>query len=179
MGRSRYKIITPTCRPAVHAEITAQADAHDAARDLQITGSADTPHAEVRRQQDLFASVPGLDEVVRDPCVQGALTSLLGPRYKLQTHRTNHYKRPYGDGQNFHIDGQFRNLEAGWFRNYRRWHRIRKLLCFYYPHTVTTAPSAIVPGAQYLSTLTDQQREHDGMFLSVPAGSFVLLHYSM
>jgi hypothetical protein len=59
------------------------------------------------------------------------------------------------------------------------WHRVRKLLCFYYPHDVTTAPSAIVPGAQYLSTLTDEQRENDGTFLNVPAGSFVLLHYSM
>ena len=70
------------------------------------------------------------------------------------------------------------NCRAGGLRR-AGWHRVRKLLCFYYPHDVTTAPSAIVPGAQYLSTLTDEQRENDGMFLSVPAGSFVLLHYSM
>ena len=43
--------------------------------------------------------------------VQGALTSLLGANYKLQTHRTNHYKRPHGEDQNFHVDGQWRNLD--------------------------------------------------------------------
>ena len=110
-----------------------QADAHDAARDHQVTGNADTPHEEVQRQQDLFSTVPAFDEVVRDPAVEGALTSLLGPNYKLQTHRTNHYKRPHSTEQNFHVDGQWRNLDAGWFRNYRRWHRLRKILCFYYP----------------------------------------------
>jgi hypothetical protein len=115
-----YHIVTPTCSAAVHAAVTAQADAHDAARDGVVTGNADTPYDEVQRQQDLFTTVPAFDEVVCDAAVQGALTSLLGANYKLQTHRTNHYKRSHGEDQNFHVDGQWRNLDAGWFRNYRR-----------------------------------------------------------
>jgi hypothetical protein len=78
-----FHIVTPACSAAVHAAVTAQADAHDAARDGVVTGDADTPHDEVRRQQDLFATVPAFDEVVCDAAVQGALTSLLGAKSGL------------------------------------------------------------------------------------------------
>ena len=164
-----YHVVTPTVAPDVHAAITEQAD-----RMQQGGGVGTAAH------QDLFSlhMIPAFDEVVRDPAVCGALQSLLGSGYKLQTHRTNHYKQPHQGDQAFHVDGQFRNLDQGWFRNYRRWHRIRKLICFYYPHEVTTAPSAIVPRGQYLTRLTEEQ-EAEGESLFVPAGSFVLLHYSM
>ena len=100
----------------------------------------------------------------------GALTSLVGENYTLEVHGACHYVAPRKGGQSLHQDGQWRSF-AGWNRHYaRRWHLPRKLMCFYYPHEVISAPSEVVPGSQYFLTMTPEL-EREAVPLFVPAGS--------
>lgn len=181
--RRGYHIVQPNqmgVTAAHHAAITEQADRVAQRGEATKNGVLAGKTMPAGHGQNLFAldAIPDLDRVVRDPAVEGALTSLLGANYKLQVHRTNHYKFANGGDQQFHIDGQWRNLGQGWFRHYRRWHRPRKILCFYYPHDVITAPSAIVAGDYWRTQMTDDAKAAGEMSFVVPAGSFVLMHYS-
>ena len=151
--RRGYHIVSPGCGPAVHAAAVEQAEAE-----------APSPVL------DGFVQCPALLEVCRDERVVGALTSLAGEGYTLEVHGARHYVEAGQGGQSQHQDGQWRRF-GGWNRHHaRRWHLPRKLMCFYYPHDVVSAPSEVVPGSQYFLTMTPEL-EAEPEALLVPAGS--------
>lgn len=157
---------------------------------------------------DLFRRIPGLDTVLRSPVIQGALTSLVGERCRLEVHRASHYLAAGKGGQQFHQDGQFRNFGAGWNRHYRRWHLPRKViwwvfsvvslqqcrlvlqllsktfsgahLSFFYPHDVqlNQAHSEAIPGSQVYNNVPPAL-EADALKLNVQAGTFVIMHQNL
>ncbi len=92
---------------------------------------------------NLLPRIPEIQEVLDDPNVRGALTSLLGPDYYMQPHRHPHYNPPGSKGQGLHQDGG------------KRWsHHTRRLLVFYYPQDtpVELGPTGVVPMSHYFST---------------------------
>ena len=92
---------------------------------------------------NLLPRIPEIQQILDDPNVSGALTSLLGADYYMQPHRHPHYNPPGSKGQGLHQDGG------------KRWsHRTRRLLVFYYPQDtpVELGPTGVVPMSHYYST---------------------------
>ena len=89
--------------------------------------------------------VPRLTELLDDPVVAGALTSLLGNDYVLHPHCFCH--RSGAPDQAFHQDGNLPWNERGHYRS----HRPDWAMIFYYPQAVTRelGPSEVVPGTMY------------------------------
>lgn len=131
------------------------------------------PGSDGAHTMDTWRECPALADLCRDPFVHGALCSLLGERYRMEVHAASHYLRPGHGGQNLHQDGNWCNF-GGWNRHLRRWHLVRKAICFYYPHDVVSAPSEVVPGSQYWTAMTPDLATESKAF-SVPAGSFVIM----
>lgn len=92
---------------------------------------------------NLLPRIPEIQQVLDDPNVSGALTSLLGADYYMQPHRHPHYNPPGSKGQGMHQDGG------------KRWsHHTRRLLVFYYPQDtpIELGPTGVVPMSHYFST---------------------------
>ena len=92
---------------------------------------------------NLVPRIPEIQQVLDDPNVSGALTSLLGADYYMQPHRHPHYNPPGSSGQGMHQDGG------------KRWsHHTRRLLVFYYPQDtpIELGPTGVVPMSHYFST---------------------------
>ena len=146
----------------------------DACRELAAAAVGGEP------EDDLYYDCPALRRVVQRPELRGALASLLGSGYRLFTHRHGHVTPPAAEGaggsQRPHQDGSFRRF-VGWSRPWRRHHRPRVLLAFYYPHEVTAelGPTGIAPGSHYYRHLHDRYDHHE-MHLVLPAGTVALCH---
>jgi hypothetical protein len=93
---------------------------------------------------NLRAQIPELDQLLSDPVVCGALTSILGPDYILHPH---HFCHRSATDQSFHQDGNLPWNERGHFRP----HRPDWAMLFFYPQAVDLAngPTEVVPGSQY------------------------------
>ena len=134
-------------------------------------------------EDDVYYDCPSLQAVVQRPAMRGALTSLLGSGYRLFTHRHCHVTPPVAAGavgsQSPHQDGSFRRF-VGWSRPWRRHHRPRTLLAFYYPHQVTSelGPTGIAPGSHYYRHLLDRYDAHE-QHLVLPAGTIALCHFQL
>lgn len=92
---------------------------------------------------NLVPRIPEIQQVLDDPNVSGALTSLLGSDSYMQPHRHPHYNPPGSSGQGMHQDGG------------KRWsHHTRRLLVFYYPQDtpIELGPTGVVPMSHYYST---------------------------
>ena len=122
---------------------------------------------------DILPRLPQLHQVLAQPRVHGALTSLLGSDYLLHPHRHCHLNPGGSDGQRMHQD----SYEAD--QNVRH-HRARWLMAFYYPQDVdlNLGPSSIVPGTQYL-TADDQNGSPHELPLLGRAGSVAIVHYDL
>jgi len=96
------------------------------------------------RQDDLGANpgdaitetIPELWQVLDHPAVRGALTSLLGGDYSVNSHRHWHCKLPGSGHMQWHQDST-NNRSTG----------IDRLFGLYYPHTISSemGPTVIVP----------------------------------
>ena len=189
-------VVAPGVGPAVHRRVCKEIEQLHAGSAAAFDDH--TLHGETRERpnsNDLLRQVPSLAEVCGDARVCGALASLLGPRHYQQVHRHVHFKSPsQPEGReaaveqwqtarfqqgNLHQDGRFRAL-GGWNRFFRHPYLPFKLVVFYFPHAVTelNGPTQVVEGSQYFGALTAAQVER-AVALSVPAGSFVLLHSSI
>ena len=92
---------------------------------------------------NMIPRIPEIQQILDDPNVSGALTSLLGADYYKQPHRHPHYNPPGSNGQGMHQDGG------------KRWsHHTRRLLVFYYPQDtpIELGPTGVVPMSHYYST---------------------------
>jgi hypothetical protein len=122
---------------------------------------------------DILPRVPELQQVLDQPQVRGALTSLLGAGYLLHPHRHCHLNPAGSAGQRMHQD----SYEAD--QNVRH-HRLRWLMAFYYPQDVDASlgPSSIVPRTQYL-TADDQHDSPAELPLHGRAGTVTIVHYDL
>lgn len=116
---------------------------HDEARAV----GGDSTHLQIIGD-NLRARIPGLERLLTDPTVVGALTSVLGEGYFLHPHHFVHESSRYDQG--FHQDG---NLPWNDRAHYRT-HRPNWAMLFYYPQRVTddNGPTEVLPGTQYWTT---------------------------
>ena len=121
-------------------------------------------------RNDLLASVPELRQVLEDPVVDGALTSILGPRYLIHRIRHCHNHLPGAAEQEIHKDGPI----GGNIRD----HHPRLVLILYYPHAVTSemGPTAVQPGSQYYLS---HQPDLPETAICCEQGTLVITHYEL
>lgn len=103
-----------------------------------------------RGHNNLLPCVPELQNMLDEPKVVGALTSLLGPNYYLHFHRHDHVNYPDG-AQALHKDGDNHSHNA--MDGLRRYHPTRFVMLLYYPQDtpVEMGPTGIVPRSQYVT----------------------------
>jgi len=119
-------------------------------------------------------TVPELWKVLEHPAVRGALISLLGADYTVNSHRHWHCKQPGSGHMQWHQDGtNNRNTQ------------LNRLLGLYYPHSITAemGPTVIVPGTQFRNAPTDRMSTYTNIRgqvpLTVPAGTVAFTHYDL
>jgi len=124
---------------------------------------------------NMLPRLPELQQVLADPAVHGALSSLLGPTYALHPHRYCHRNEPGSTAQRLHKDTR----EFSGDRHLRH-PRPRWLIAFYYPHDVTAemGPTAIVPGSQYYLEKPDE-RAWPELLVRPPGGSVAIVHFGI
>jgi len=117
----------------------------------------------------ILEKVPQVYDILHDPGVAGALTSILGENYRLERPRYSHSSAP-----NAERDGEY------WHQDYPlhvrfRYHLPRFVNVFYYPQEITDSigPTAVLPGSQYCMTRPlDIVDEH----LTCRPGAVVIMH---
>ena len=122
---------------------------------------------------DILPKVPDLYQILRDPAVDGALQSLLGPSYLIHPHRHCHHNPCGSKGQGMHQDSYENDQNV-------RHHRTRWTMAFYYPQDVSLdmGPTAILPAAQYYNS-SKQAYEREELPLCGRAGTVTIVHYDL
>jgi hypothetical protein len=160
-----YIIVQTDLPPSFHEDIRRQTEA-------LFDGPGDPRNA-------ILAEVPALHQVFEHPTVSGVLTSILGQNYLMQPHRHCHLNQPGSQAQNWHQDGTPRQFQ-GWNHPWRRHHRVRSVMAFYYPHDVTDdmGPTGILPSTQYYNARMNPDPEL-GLPVCGKAGTVTLVHYEL
>ena len=122
---------------------------------------------------DILPKVPDLYQILRDPAVDGALQSLLGPSYLIHPHRHCHHNPCGSEGQGMHQDSYENDQNV-------RHHRTRWTMAFYYPQDVSLdmGPTAILPATQYYNS-SEQAYEREELPLCGRAGTVTIVHYDL
>jgi hypothetical protein len=146
-------------------------------------------HAHIRQKVDrvfeeegnvgnnLLPRVPEIRQVLADPAIHGALTSLLGPGYILNPHRHGHNNPPGSKGQTWHKDCYVRDHNI-------RHPRFRWILALYYPQDVTEemGPTGILPRWHNYRHVSDHRPEfcrEEALGMCGPAGTVALCHFDV
>lgn len=113
-----------------------------------------------RGHNNLLPCVPELRNMLEEPKVVGALTSILGPDYYLHFHRHDHVNYPDG-AQALHKDGDGHSHYA--VDGLRRYHPTRYVMLLYYPQDtpVEAGPTGIVPRSQYTTRREVDHLKHE------------------
>ena len=140
-------------------------------------------HEQIAQQLDRLQTNPGdaitetipeLWQVLEHPAVVGALTSLLGHNYRINSHRHWHCKEPDSSYMHWHQDS-----------TNNRSTQIDRFLGLYYPRTITPdmGPTIIVPGTQFRNAPTDRMATYTNIRgqlpLNVKAGTVAFTHYDL
>jgi ectoine hydroxylase-related dioxygenase (phytanoyl-CoA dioxygenase family) len=118
--------------------------------------------------------VPDLFQVYEQPVIEGALTSILGHGYTMNSHRHCHFTSNGHPGGHWHQDSV--NV---------RHHRIERVLAMYYPQDVTEdmGPTIVLPGTQYHNTpstlMASYMNFKHQVPLTVKAGTVAITHYDI
>ena len=122
---------------------------------------------------DILPKIPDLYQILRDPAVDGALQSLLGPSYLIHPHRHCHHNPSGSKGQGMHQDSYENDQNV-------RHHRTRWTMAFYYPQDVSLdmGPTAILPATQYYNS-SKQAYEREEQPLCGRAGTATIVHYDL
>ena len=151
--RNGYVTVHTALPAEFHASICRQTDA--------LFGAEPNPG------NNLLPRLPGLAQMLADPAVHGALTSILGPGYLLDDHRYCHDNQPGSEAQRLHQDGGSQGD-----------HRTRKVLLLYYPQDTPEhlGPTGVLPGSQYY-----RQRPQGSAMQTVTggAGTVTITHYEL
>jgi len=122
----------------------------------------------------ILDEVPELHQIYNDPAVRGALISLLGDHYKMNSHRHCHMNKPGTRSQDWHQDST--NL---------RHHQVRTVLGMYYPQDVSDdmGPTVVLPGTHFRNAPTDRMATYanfrEQVVFDVPAGTVAITHYDI
>ncbi len=122
----------------------------------------------------ILDTVPELRQIVEHPRVVGALTSLAGNDYQLNSHRHWHCKDPGTPYMHWHQDST-NSRDIG----------LNKFLAAYYPAEVTAdmGPTMVVPATQYRNAPTDRMATYFNIKGQVPmvvkAGTVSICHYDI
>ncbi len=136
-----YLVLTPEMAEEQHDFLyRCAADLYARADKLE----SPTAHLEILGD-NLRAQIPEVDQMLQDPVVKGAISSILGDDYILHPHSFCH--QSLERDQPFHQDGNLPWNERGHYRS----HRPDWLILFYYPQDVhqDNGPTEIIPGTQY------------------------------
>ncbi len=140
-------------------------------------------HEGIAQQLDVLQSnsgdaitetVPALWQVLEHPAVVGALTSLLGHNYRINSHCHWHCKEPSSGYMHWHQDST----------NNRKI-QVDRFLGLYYPRDITPdmGPTIIVPGTQFRNAPTDRMATYTNIRgqlpLTVKTGTVVFIHYKL
>ena len=122
---------------------------------------------------DILPKVPDLYQILRDPAVDGALQSLLGPSYLIHPHRHCHHNPCGSKGQGMHQDSYENDQNV-------RHHRTRWTMAFYYTQDVSLdmGPTAILPATQHYNS-SEQAYEREELPLCGRAGTVTIVHYDL
>jgi hypothetical protein len=118
--------------------------------------------------------VPELHQVYDHPAVRGALISLLGQNYAMNSHRHCHMNKPGTRSQDWHQDG-----------TNQRHHHVRTVLGMYYPQDVSAdmGPTVVLPGTHFRNAPTDRMASYanfrEQVVFNVPAGTVAITHYDI
>ena len=128
---------------------------------------------------NVLPRVPEFRHVLNCPEVQGALISLLGPKYIEHPHRYCHERRPLGDKSEDIADVVARATHQDSYTpiSSPRQHYPRLARIIYYPQDtpIKLGPTHVTPGTAYHKTVTDEDR-HTGRPMTGPAGSLWITH---
>ena len=117
----------------------------------------------------ILDAVPELHQIYNDPAVRGALISLLGENYRMNSHRHCHMNKPGTRSQDWHQDST--NV---------RHHQVRTVLGMYYPQDVseTMGPTVVLPGTHFRNAPTDRMATYahfrEQVVFDVPAGTVAI-----
>ena len=111
--------------------------------------------ATVEPSNNIYPSVPELEQVLEAPTLHQTLKTVLGSGYRLWRHRFLHESSSKSN-QAWHKDSYF-----GWRR--MRSHRPRWVMVLYFPQDTTDlmGPTAILPGSQYFQVDHEKTTKHD------------------
>ena len=130
--------------------------------------------------EQIVESLPALAELLNNPAIDGALTSLLGNGYKRDQGGHIHMNPPHTRGQPWHQDERF-----GRGHQDRDVDHIRQLMFMYYPQDVEPdmGPTVLLPGShrriaspESMVTLVNLRGQK---FSLVKAGSVLLTHFDI
>ena len=118
---------------------------------------------------NLLARMPELQYIYDDPYVSGALSSIMGEDYYMESHKHVHFRPPHSEGQTLHKDSFT-----------RRRHRARWFVTFYYPQDTPTemGPTGVVPRSQYRNVIPEESYKSE-LPLSGAAGRVVIANYDL
>lgn len=124
---------------------------------------------------NVLPRVTQLQQVFDHPAVHGALTSILGPNYLMNSHRHCHLNPPGSKGQMWHKDNYV-------FDEILRRPRPRWVFAFYYPQDVTAdmGPTSVIPGRHYYHYLSDAdpiRTVEPALPICGAAGTVAIVHY--
>jgi hypothetical protein len=164
-----FVAIKPTLGPEWHASCLREFDS----RGVDGRGfGANTGHFGLRSKAD---GTPWLSAVFADGAVDAALRSLLGSRYVMHYHNTNHLNRPGAPNQSWHKDPYEHDVAP------RHKHALRVCMALYYPQrtTLDNGPTGVLPGRhshRVISSTDHTQSTEVDQPLTVEAGTVVITH---
>ncbi len=127
--------------------------------------------------------VPATREILDHPLVCGALTSILGPTYRMSAHCHIHLMPPAppGSGPGWHMTDEYPLHKDG--RNFgalQARHRCREAMIMFFPGDCTAdmGPTMVAPGSQYYAQ-ADNVVRLDTFQTGGEAGTISIIHYDM
>lgn len=114
-----------------------------------------------------------IGDIIQNPVVRGALTSVVGHDYTIHPHRHCHFTYPGRKVQTWHKDSYWGHQKV---RNHHNWWA----MIFYYPQAVDEemGPSGLLSGSQYYTKRAGDSTETP-VYMEGPEGTFALIHYDL
>ena len=122
---------------------------------------------------NLLPRLSEINDIIENPVVRGALTSVVGDSYLIHPHRHCHFTHPGRKVQTWHKDSYWGHQKV---RNHHNWWA----MILYYPQAVDDemGPSGILSGTQYYTKRAGDDTERP-VSVEGPEGTFALIHYDL